>query len=149
VELGPGVFGAEAAAGAYFGGSAAGLTRDQAALLAATLPAPLVRNPGHSTPYLRRRQRMILSRMGRWYEGPSLAEEEAEQGVEPEEPLPGEPVAIDSEPIPLEEEPLLDEAPVDSAAPGEAVVEPAPSEPYLPEPEPPPPEAPDTTGGSP
>lgn len=77
VELGPGIFGAEAASRAYFDKPAARLTRSQAALLAATLPAPLVRNPAASTRALRRRQNMILSRMGRWYEGPSLAEEDA------------------------------------------------------------------------
>ena len=87
VELGPGIFGAEAAAREYFGVSAAGLGPSQAAMLAATLPAPLMRNPASSTPGLRRRQRMILGRMARWYGGggeePSPAEEEAASPVEP------------------------------------------------------------------
>jgi monofunctional biosynthetic peptidoglycan transglycosylase len=144
VELGPGVFGAEAAAREYFGGSAGDLSRDQAALLAATLPAPLVRNPGHSTPYLRRRQRMILSRMGRWYEGPSLAEEEAAQGVAPEDTIPGEPMQVESETVPLEEEGGVFEAPADTA-PAPEVPEPGEWEPA--DPAPPAPSAPDTTGG--
>ena len=42
---------------------------------------------------------MILSRMGRWYEGPSLAEEETareEKGpVETPERLPSEPIELD------------------------------------------------------
>ncbi|MGH7558696.1 MAG: monofunctional biosynthetic peptidoglycan transglycosylase [Gemmatimonadota bacterium] len=67
VELGPGIFGAEAAARTYFDRPAAELTPSQAALLAATLPAPLVRNPAHPTPGLRRRHGLVLSRMARWY----------------------------------------------------------------------------------
>ncbi len=85
VELGPGIFGAEAASRTYFGRSAASLTPEQAALLAATLPGPLLRNPGRPTAALHRRQRMILSRMSRWYAGPSLAEQEAAGEVD----LPG------------------------------------------------------------
>lgn len=44
-EWGPGLFGAEAAAKRYFGKSAAQLTPREAALLAASLPNPLLRNP--------------------------------------------------------------------------------------------------------
>ena len=40
VEFGPGIYGAEAAAQRYFGISAAKLSRQQAALLAAVLPNP-------------------------------------------------------------------------------------------------------------
>ena len=60
VELGDGVFGAEAAARRYFGRSAAGLTAHEAALLAAMLPSPRrasVANPSRS---LRERQHWIL-----------------------------------------------------------------------------------------
>lgn len=49
VELGPGVFGVEAAARHYWGVSASGLDRRRAAELAATLPAPLVDNPATRT----------------------------------------------------------------------------------------------------
>lgn len=45
VELGPGIFGAEAASQHYFGVSADRLTRHQSASLAAILPAPLRRRP--------------------------------------------------------------------------------------------------------
>jgi monofunctional biosynthetic peptidoglycan transglycosylase len=122
VELGPGIFGAGAAAGAYFDRAPEGLTRDQSALLAATLPAPLIRNPGASTPYLRRRQRMILGRMDRWYEGPSLAEEDA---AKPVEGAPAAPEVLPSEPLDvevLEEQPGpevggIDSVPLDAAAP--------------------------------
>jgi monofunctional biosynthetic peptidoglycan transglycosylase len=63
-EWGPGIFGAEAAARAYFGRSAATLTREQAAALAATLPHPLTSNPKHRPGRMEWRKRMILDRMG-------------------------------------------------------------------------------------
>jgi monofunctional biosynthetic peptidoglycan transglycosylase len=46
VELGEGVFGAEAAARRYFGKRARDLSPSEAALLAAALPNPTLRNPG-------------------------------------------------------------------------------------------------------
>jgi monofunctional glycosyltransferase len=45
VEWGPGVYGAEAAAHYYYQTSAAALTRERAARLAAVLPAPRIRTP--------------------------------------------------------------------------------------------------------
>lgn len=63
IEMGLGVYGAEAAAWYYFGKPAAELSRGEAALLAAVLPNPRewrVRNPG---PYMQRRQRAILRQM--------------------------------------------------------------------------------------
>ena len=63
-EWGPGIFGAEAAAQHYFGVTAATVSPHQAALLAAALPNPLKRNPGHPTAYLERRARHILDRLG-------------------------------------------------------------------------------------
>ncbi|MFD2235509.1 monofunctional biosynthetic peptidoglycan transglycosylase [Phaeospirillum tilakii] len=45
VELGPGLYGAEAASNRYFHKPAAALTPREAALLAALLPAPLTRSP--------------------------------------------------------------------------------------------------------
>lgn len=45
VEWGPGVFGAEAAARYHYGLAAAGLSREQAARLAAILPSPRKRSP--------------------------------------------------------------------------------------------------------
>ncbi len=44
-EWGEGVFGAEAAAQRWFGKPARNLTRSEAALLAAVLPNPILRNP--------------------------------------------------------------------------------------------------------
>jgi len=64
VELGQGNFGVEAAARNYFGKSAAGLSRSEAARLAAILPNPRgyrVLDPG---PYVRRRTNQIANMMG-------------------------------------------------------------------------------------
>jgi monofunctional biosynthetic peptidoglycan transglycosylase len=59
IEWGPGVYGVDAAARRYFAASPARLTPSRSALLAATIPAPLLRNPDRVTPGLRRSQRRI------------------------------------------------------------------------------------------
>jgi len=63
VELGERVYGAEAAARAYFNVSASAVSVPQAALLAGSLPNPRVMNPADPNKRLRARQRMIVSRM--------------------------------------------------------------------------------------
>ncbi|MCI0434897.1 MAG: transglycosylase domain-containing protein [Gemmatimonadetes bacterium] len=63
-EWGPGVFGAEAAARYYFNRSAARLSLDQAAALAATLPHPLTSNPKHRPGRMNWRKALILRIMG-------------------------------------------------------------------------------------
>jgi monofunctional biosynthetic peptidoglycan transglycosylase len=63
VEWGPGVFGAEAAARHHFSKSASRLTEQEAALLAVTLPAPLVREPGNPSALLSRMSQTIVGRM--------------------------------------------------------------------------------------
>jgi monofunctional biosynthetic peptidoglycan transglycosylase len=65
IEWGPGLYGVDAAARRYFGTGAARLGRAESALLAASIPAPLLRNPGHVTAGLRRNQRRILALMSR------------------------------------------------------------------------------------
>jgi len=62
-EWGPGIFGAEAAARAYFGRSASDLTLEQAAALAATLPHPLTSNPNHRPGRMSWRKELILDRI--------------------------------------------------------------------------------------
>jgi len=64
-EWGHEVFGAEAAARHHFGKSAAEMTEEEAALLAALLPAPRRNDPIQYTPYLARRQEEILYWMHR------------------------------------------------------------------------------------
>ena len=53
-EMGPGIYGAEAAARHHFGKAAKNLTRREAALLAASLPNPHVRNASKPGPGMRR-----------------------------------------------------------------------------------------------
>jgi monofunctional biosynthetic peptidoglycan transglycosylase len=70
-ELGPGIYGAEAAAKAYFGKPAASLAPVEAALLAAVLPNPRQWSPARPTAYLERRADTILTRIQQL--GPMLA----------------------------------------------------------------------------
>jgi len=64
IEWGDGIYGAEAASRAYFGKSASGLSPAEAALMAGAIINPRVHNPARPTPRLRRRQQIILHRMG-------------------------------------------------------------------------------------
>ncbi len=54
-EMGLGIYGAEAAAKAHFGVTAAKLSRQQSCLLAACLPNPIARNASNPGPYTRSR----------------------------------------------------------------------------------------------
>ena len=62
IEWGDGVFGAEAAARYHYGGTAAGLSAEQAARLAAMAPSPRRYGPGANTAYLRKRTSIIVAR---------------------------------------------------------------------------------------
>jgi monofunctional biosynthetic peptidoglycan transglycosylase len=64
-EWGPGIYGIEAAAQHHFGIPAKQLSRRQAALLAVSLPNPIVRNPAKPGPGLRRLASLIERRAGR------------------------------------------------------------------------------------
>lgn len=64
IEWGDGIYGAEAAARAYFQRPAAELGPAASALLAAAIVNPRVMNPARPTPRLARRQQLILRRMG-------------------------------------------------------------------------------------
>lgn len=63
VEWGDGIFGANAATKTYFGKSAESLTRWEAALMAAALPNPIVRNPERPNSTMRRHANRIVRRM--------------------------------------------------------------------------------------
>lgn len=63
-EWAPGVYGAEAAAGHWFGKSAANLTPREAARLAAILPSPRRYNASSPGPYVRRRASRVQAAMG-------------------------------------------------------------------------------------
>lgn len=62
VEWGPGIYGAEAAAKYYFGKPARNLSAREAALLAVTLPQPILRNPARPTQGLNRLANIIQRR---------------------------------------------------------------------------------------
>lgn len=64
IEWGDGVFGCEAAARAYFGKSAAGLSREEAALMAGAIINPRELNVARPNRRLLRRQQIVLRRMG-------------------------------------------------------------------------------------
>jgi monofunctional biosynthetic peptidoglycan transglycosylase len=63
IEWGDGVFGAQAAARYYYGVSAANLSPEQAARLAAMVPKPRFYDKVRETPLLERRTAIILDRM--------------------------------------------------------------------------------------
>jgi monofunctional biosynthetic peptidoglycan transglycosylase len=91
IEWGDGIYGVEAAARAYFGKGAGDLAPQEAALLAAAISSPRVFNPAHPSGRLRRRQQMILRRMGAVTPPPvvaesapqALPESPADSGVKP------------------------------------------------------------------
>jgi monofunctional biosynthetic peptidoglycan transglycosylase len=65
IEMGDGIYGAEAAAQAYYGHSCKKMTRSEAALLAACFPNPLRWNPNKATNYIQHRKYLILRNMRR------------------------------------------------------------------------------------
>jgi monofunctional biosynthetic peptidoglycan transglycosylase len=109
IEWGDGVYGAEAASRTYFGKSAAWLSAPESALLAASIANPRVMNPGNPTARLRRRQSMVMRRMGAVEPPPVVA-------TSPVTPLP----APEPEPItPVPGLPPVEGPP--AALPGQAV----------------------------
>lgn len=63
IEMGPGIYGAQAVAKAHFKKDAAKLSRPQAALIAATLPNPRRFDSSHPSAYMLKRQGAILKLM--------------------------------------------------------------------------------------
>lgn len=63
IETGKGIYGVEEAGELYFGTPAKKLNRDEAALIAATLPDPKILSAAHPSEYVRQRQRWILEQM--------------------------------------------------------------------------------------
>lgn len=111
VELGDGVFGAEAASRLYFKRSAADLSREQAAALAGTLPFPLRSNPGYRPGRMRWRQNFILRRMrGEQVEVPEVEEEDLQPLAAPDT-VPAPVDTLDSLAVPLVPDSLPPEVP--------------------------------------
>ena len=63
IEMGDGIYGAEAVAQQHFTTTAAKLTRQQCALIAATLPNPLRYDSSDPSAYMLRRQTWIMRQM--------------------------------------------------------------------------------------
>ena len=111
IEWGDGIYGAEAAARTYFRKAAAELSAPESALLAAAINSPRVFNPARPTGRLRRRQEMVMRRMGYVTPPPVVAGPvipgpppgtpselepipEIPEVVGPPPTLPGQPVAV-------------------------------------------------------
>ena len=63
IEMGDGIYGADAVAEYNFGTTAINLSRAQCALIAATLPNPRVFSSKYPSPYMRKRQKQIMKNM--------------------------------------------------------------------------------------
>jgi monofunctional biosynthetic peptidoglycan transglycosylase len=114
IEWGDGIWGAEAAARTYFHTSAASLSREQAALLAAAIVNPRVLSPARPNTRLRRRQRIILSRMGGYEPPPPTPVEVPPPPIAP--PSPADmavppPTLPDDTPVPPDPEDASPESP--------------------------------------
>jgi monofunctional biosynthetic peptidoglycan transglycosylase len=93
-EWGKGIFGAEAAARAYFGKSAADLTPDEAVAMAVVLPSPRRLNPAKGGRYVERNMRRVMGRM-------------RASGLLPEE-TPPQTILEEAETTPLSDRPVAD-----------------------------------------
>ena len=63
IEMGDGIYGADAVAEYHFDCEAKDLTRAQCALVAATLPNPRKFSSANPSPYMLKRQRQIMRQM--------------------------------------------------------------------------------------
>jgi monofunctional biosynthetic peptidoglycan transglycosylase len=115
IEWGDGIYGAEAASRTYFRKGAADLSAPEAALLAAAIANPHILDPGHPTARLRRRQQMIMGRMGAVTPPPVIATVPAPApDAEGPPPIPvvpglpdeaGAPVALPGQTVPVPKPP--------------------------------------------
>jgi monofunctional biosynthetic peptidoglycan transglycosylase len=130
IEWGAGVYGAEAAAQTHFHQSASALDPEQAALLAGAIINPRAYSPSHPNTRLRRRQQLILRRMGT-VEPPPAVEV---AGIEAPAPSPAAPEGLaapeqivpplepenDAAPAPAIEHAQPEDVPHESATPPQA-----------------------------
>lgn len=68
IEMGDGIYGAEAVANLHFNKQASELTQAEAALIAATLPNPRQFNSAKPSGYMKKRQAKIMSLMGKMFQ---------------------------------------------------------------------------------
>jgi monofunctional biosynthetic peptidoglycan transglycosylase len=79
IEMGDGIYGAQAASKAFFNKDAKYLSKSEAALIAAVLPNPIRFSAAKPTAYIRKRQAWIMNQMSAWggslkYEAPEEVE---------------------------------------------------------------------------
>jgi monofunctional biosynthetic peptidoglycan transglycosylase len=106
IEWGDGIYGAEAAARTYFRKPASQLDAAESALLAAAIANPRIMNPAQPTARLRRRQQMVMRRMGA-VEPPAITAVDADEADQPSgidpvptlPPPPGFPGALPGQPV--------------------------------------------------
>lgn len=78
IEMGDGIYGAQAVAQSHFGCDAKNLSREQCALIAVSLPNPLKFNSGRPSAYMYKRQRWCLKQMKWLGKFPMTPEEQKE-----------------------------------------------------------------------
>jgi monofunctional glycosyltransferase len=105
IEWGDGIWGAEAAARRYFRKGASDLSTSESALLAAAIANPHILDPAHPSARLRRRQQMIMRRMGAVTPPPVVAEPvigpaEDPPTLPPDLPPPEAPLVLPGTPVP-------------------------------------------------
>ena len=105
IEWGDGIYGAEAAARAYFRKSAAELTAQESALLAASIINPRLLSPARPSARLRRREQMIMRRMGAVTPPPVIAEPAPFPAPPAPPPVEGPPTVLPGEPLPAQSAP--------------------------------------------
>ena len=89
IEWGPGIFGVQAAAQAYFGKSVSDLTLNESMRLAAVIPSPLRHRPDADTRYVARRTQIVLDRMAarNMVTTPTTAETTSSPLTQPVQPI--------------------------------------------------------------
>lgn len=80
IEMGDGIYGAEAAAQYYFHKPCSALNRSESALIAACLPNPRKWSPAKPTPYIVRKKNWIVRQM-RMMESPEFLEEAGDKST--------------------------------------------------------------------
>lgn len=82
IEMGDGIYGAQAVAQEHFGCDAKNLTRNQCALIAVTLPNPIKFNSASPSNYMYKRQTWCLRQMKWLGKFPMTSEEQKEMEIE-------------------------------------------------------------------
>jgi len=81
IEMGDGIYGAQAASTTFFNKDAKNLTKGKASLIAAVLPNPIKLSIAKPSPYVRYRQAWIIHQIALWG-GPLIYEEQDEKKIE-------------------------------------------------------------------